>query len=90
MTVRPALSNSFSDQSRVWLNRLSREAGKPDCTLADIEDATLDGCVRNRVFDWIWPASWSGKSARPGRRFRAVIRNGAPNFRDFLPDLSRG
>jgi hypothetical protein len=37
--------------TRVWLRRLSREAGRP-ITLADVDYATLDDIAR-RGFDWI-------------------------------------
>lgn len=42
----------FEIDTRVWLGRLSREAGKP-VTLATVDDATLDDLAR-RGFDWIW------------------------------------
>jgi hypothetical protein len=42
----------FQINTRVWLQRLSREAGKP-ITLAEVDDATLDGFAEQR-FDWIW------------------------------------
>ena len=38
--------------TRVWLNRLSREAGTR-VTLADIDDATVDGFAE-QGFDWVW------------------------------------
>ena len=44
----------FQINTRVWLQRLSREAGR-QLTLADIDDAILDGFVENG-FDWIWLA----------------------------------
>jgi hypothetical protein len=41
----------FQINTRVWLQRLSHEAGKR-VTLADIDDATLDGFAE-QGFDWI-------------------------------------
>ena len=45
----------FQLNTRVWLQRLSREAGR-QLTLADIDDVILDGFVENG-FDWVWPLS---------------------------------
>ena len=42
----------FQINTRVWLQRLSREAGR-QVTLDDIDDAVLDGFVENG-FDWIY------------------------------------
>ena len=75
----------YEINTRVWLCRLSQEAGKP-VTLADIDDATLDDLAR-RGFDWIWLLSvW-----RTGTASRAVSR-GTPawqaEFRAALPDLT--
>ena len=41
----------FQINTRVWLQRLSREAGR-QVTLADIDEAILDGFVENG-FDWV-------------------------------------
>ncbi len=78
----PAL---YEINTRVWLRRLSQEAGKP-VTLADIDDATLDDLAR-WGFDWIWLLSvW-----QTGAASRAVSR-GTPawqaEFRAALPDLT--
>ena len=75
----------FQINTRVWLERLSREAGKP-ITLADIDDATFDGFAE-RGFDWIWLLSvW-----QTGAAGRAVSR-GNPQwraeFKTLLPDLT--
>jgi len=55
--------------TRVWLRRLSREAGSP-VTLASVDDAVLDDIAR-LGFDWIWLLSvW-----RTGAAGRAVSRD---------------
>ena len=71
--------------TRVWLERLSRAAGRR-VTLAEIDDGTIDGFAE-RGFDWIWLLSvW-----RTGAAGRAVSR-GNPEwraeFKTVLPDLS--
>ena len=75
----------FQINTRVWLQRLSRQAGKR-ITLADIDDATIDGFAE-RGFDWIWLLSvW-----QIGAAGRAVSR-GNPQWRSefqaVLPDLT--
>ena len=75
----------FQINTRVWLQRLSREAGRP-ITLADIDDRTIDGFAENG-FDWIWLLSvW-----QTGTAGRAVSR-GNPQwraeFQTVLPDLT--
>lgn len=82
MSRYPAL---LQINTRVWLNRLSHEAGKR-ITLADIDDATIDGFAEQR-FDWIWLLSvW-----QTGAAGRAVSR-GNPQwraeFKAILPDLT--
>src|SRR5437660_7492085 len=71
--------------TRVWLRRLSQEAGRP-VTLANVDDATLDDITR-RGFDWIWLLSvW-----RTGAASRAVSRGNPAwqaEFRSALPDLT--
>ena len=52
MGTMPRYPSLFQINTRVWLQRLSREAGKR-VTLADIDDATLDGFAE-QGFDWIW------------------------------------
>jgi hypothetical protein len=75
----------YEINTRVWLRRLSQEAGRP-VTLADIDDATLDDLAR-RGFDWIWLLSvW-----QTGAASRAVSRSNPAwqaEFRSVLPDLT--
>jgi glycosidase len=75
----------FQINTRVWLRHLSREAGKP-VTLADIDNATIDGFA-DHGFHWIWLLSvW-----QRGVAGRAVSR-GNPQwqaeFESVLPDLT--
>jgi len=71
--------------TRVWLRRLSREAGK-SITLANVDDTTLDD-IAQRGFDWIWLLSvWpTGAASR-------TVSRGNPawqaEFRSVLPDLT--
>jgi hypothetical protein len=75
----------YEVNTRVWLGRLSREAGKP-VTLADVDDATLDDLAR-RGADWIWLLSvW-----QTGAASRSVSRSNPAwqaEFREALPDLT--
>jgi glycosidase len=75
----------FQINSRVWLQRLSREAGRP-IALADIDEATLDGFAE-RGFDWIWLLSvWQiGAAGRAVSRANAQWR---AEFQAVLPDLT--
>ncbi len=78
----PAL---FQINTRVWLQRLSRGAGR-QLTLADIDDTTIEGFAE-KGFDWIWLLSvW-----QIGGAGRAVSR-GNPQwrteFKTVLPDLT--
>src|SRR5262245_66564801 len=62
----PRYPSLLEINTRVWLRRLSREAGKP-VTLANVDDAILDDIAR-RGFDWILLLSvW-----RTGAASRAV------------------
>ncbi len=75
----------FEINARVWLRRLSAAAGK-GITLADIDEATLDGFAK-QGFDWIWLLSvW-----QTGAAGQAVSR-GNPQWRTefetVLPDLA--
>jgi glycosidase len=84
MTIAPRYPSLLQINTRVWLRRLSRQQGKP-LTLADIDDATIDG-FSGQGFDWIWLMSvW-----RTGPAGRAVSR-GEPQwraeFKSVLPDL---
>jgi hypothetical protein len=82
MATMPRYPSLFQINTRVWLQRLSREAGKP-VTLADIDDATLDGFAE-QGFDWIWLLSiWQIGSA--GRAVSRSNPSGAPNFKLFCP-----
>ena len=80
----PRYPSLLEINTRVWLNRLSREAGRR-MTLADVDDATLDGFAR-RGFDWIWLLGvW-----QTGPKSRAVsLSNRAwrAEFTTVLPDL---
>src|SRR5271156_6664037 len=85
MATMPRYPSLFQINTRVWLERLSREAGKP-ITLADIEDTTIDGFAE-KGFDWIWLLSvW-----QTGAAGQAVSR-GHPQWRAefeaILPDLT--
>ena len=75
----------FQINTRVWLERLSREAHKP-ITLADIDDTTIDGFAE-KSFDWIWLLSvW-----QIGAAGRAVSRSNPQwraEFKAILPDLT--
>jgi glycosidase len=81
----PRYPSLFQINTRVWLQRLSREAGKR-VTLADIDDATLDGFAK-QGFDWIWLLSvW-----QTGAAGRAVSRSNPQwraEFPAVLPDLT--
>jgi hypothetical protein len=84
MAIKPRYPSLFQINARVWLERLSRDAGRK-ITLADIDDATLDGFAE-KGFDWIWLLSvW-----QIGAAGRAVSR-GNPQWRaefeTVLPDL---
>jgi Alpha amylase, catalytic domain len=75
----------FQINTRVWLERLSREAGRR-VTLSEIDDTTIDGFAE-QGFDWIWLLSvW-----QIGTAGRAVSR-GNPQwraeFQTVLPDLT--
>ena len=71
--------------TRVWLRRLSQEAGR-QVTLANVDDAILDDIAR-RGFDWIWLLSvW-----RTGAAGRVVSRSNPAwqaEFRSALADLT--
>jgi glycosidase len=81
----PRYPSLFQINTRVWLRRLSREAGKP-ITLADIDDTTIDGFAE-QGFDWIWLLSvW-----QTGAAGRAVSRGNLQwrtEFKTVLPDLT--
>ena len=84
MAAKLRYPSLFQINTRVWLERLSRDAGRK-ITLADIDDTTLDGFAE-KGFDWIWLLSvW-----QIGAAGRAVSR-GNPQWRaefeTVLPDL---
>ena len=85
MATMPRYPSLFQINTRVWLQRLSREAGKR-VTLADIDDATIDGFAE-KGFDWIWLLSvW-----QIGAAGRAVSRSNPQwraEFEAVLPDLT--
>jgi glycosidase len=85
MATLPRYPALFQINTRVWLERLSREAGK-HINLADIDDATIDGFAE-KGFDWIWLLSvW-----QTGAAGRAVSRNNPQwraEFEALLPDLT--
>ena len=85
MATIPRYPSLFHINTRVWLQRLSREAGKR-VTLADIDDTTLDGFAE-QGFDWIWLLSiWQIGSAG-----RAVSRSNPQwraEFQTVLSDLT--
>ncbi len=45
MTIAPRYPSLYQINTRVWLRRLSKERGRRT-TLADIDDATIDGFAR--------------------------------------------
>ena len=51
MATAPRYPSLFQINTRVWLERLSREAGRR-ITLADIDNGTIDGFAA-QGFDWI-------------------------------------
>ena len=85
MATTPRYPALFQINTRVWLNRLSRESGKR-ITLADIDNATIDGFAE-QGFDWIWLLSvW-----QTGAAGRAVSRSNPQwraEFMAILPDLT--
>ena len=85
MAASPRYPSLFQINTRVWLERLSREAGKR-VTLADIDDATIDRFAE-QGFDWIWLLSvW-----QIGTAGRAVSRSHPEwraEFQAALPDLT--
>ena len=85
MAPRPRYPSLFQINTRVWLQRLSREAGKP-VTLADIDDSTIDG-FPEQGFDWIWLLSvWQTGAA--GRAVSRGNRQWRAEFKAVLPDLT--
>src|SRR5262245_12222435 len=85
MAAAPRYPSLFQINSRVWLERLSRGAGRR-ITLADIDDTTIDRFAE-QGFDWIWLLSvW-----QTGAAGRAVSRGNLQwraEFVAILPDLT--
>jgi glycosidase len=75
----------FQINTRVWLQHLSRQAGRR-VTLADIDDAVLDGFAGNG-FDWLWLLSvWQTGAA--GRAVSRANPQWRAEFKTVLPDLT--
>jgi Alpha amylase, catalytic domain len=87
MAARPRYPSLYQINTRVWLKRLSREAGKP-VTLAEIDDAAIDRWAE-RGFDWIWLLSvW-----QTGAVGLAISRSDPElraSYAAALPDLVEG
>src|SRR5215469_1251263 len=85
MAAGPRYPSLFQINSRVWLERPSREAGRR-ITLADIDDRTIDRFAE-QGFDWVWLLSvW-----QTGAAGRAVSRSNPQwraEFAAILPDLT--
>jgi Alpha amylase, catalytic domain len=83
--MRPRYPSLFEINARVWLDRLSCEAGRR-LTLADVDDAVLDDLAQCG-FDWVWLLGvW-----QTGAAGRAVSRSNPawqPAFRAALADLT--
>ena len=75
----------FQINTRVWLQRLSREASRR-ITLADIDDTTIDGFAEKGL-DWIWLSSvW--QTAAAGRAVSRANPQWRAEFEAILPDLT--
>src|SRR5260370_35752165 len=86
IATMPRYPSLFQINTRVWLQLLSREAGKP-ITLANIDDATLDGFAK-QGFDWIWLLSvWQTGVA--GRAVSRANPQWRAELRAVLPDLTQ-
>ena len=85
MATTPRYPSLFQINTRVWLQGLSREAGKR-VTLAEISDETIDGWAA-AGFDWIWLLSvWQIGAA--GRRISRDNPQWRDEFKTVLPDLT--
>jgi hypothetical protein len=81
----PRYPSLYQINTRVWLQRLSREAGRR-ITLGDIDEAIVDDLAK-RGFDWIWLLSvWRTGAAGPAVS-RANLQWRA-EFKVVLPDLT--
>ena len=75
----------FQINTRVWLQHLSREAGKP-ITLSNIDDAAIDDFAE-KGFEWIWLLSvWQTGAA--GRAVSLDNSQWRAEFKAVLPDLT--
>ncbi len=85
MAASPHYPSLLQINTRVWFERLSREAGKP-VTLANIDEATIDRFAE-QGFDWIWLLSvWqTGAAGRAVARADPQLRAA---FARVLPDLT--
>ena len=84
MTIAPRYPSLYQLNTRVWLRRLSRERDKR-VTLAEIDDATIDGFAR-QGFDWIWLLSvW--RTGPAGRAISQTKSEWRAEFRAVLPDV---
>jgi glycosidase len=81
----PRYPSLFEINTRVWLDRLSAEAGRR-VTLANVGDATLDDLAR-RGFDWIWLLGVWQTSAASCAVSRSKLAWRA-EFQAALPDLT--
>jgi len=80
-TFYPSL---YQINTRVWLNRLSRQIGRP-ATLDDIPDAELDE-LASLGFDWIYCLSvW--QTGEAGRKVSRSNPQWRAEYRELLPDL---
>jgi glycosidase len=84
---RNQYSSLYQINTRVWLNQLSRQLGRP-ATLDDITDLELNHIV-DKGFDWVWLLSvWqTGLAAQQISRTNPEWRR---EFEETLPDLSEG
>jgi hypothetical protein len=84
MPASPHYPSLFQINTRVWLERLSRGAGR-QVSLADIDDATIEGFA-TQGFEWIWLLSvWqTGAASRDIARADPQLQ---AEFRAALPDL---
>jgi len=85
MTTAPRYPSLLQINTRVWLRRLSAEAGRP-VTLADIDETAMDGFAE-QGFDWIWLLSvWQASAA--GRAVSRADPRWRAEFNAVLPDLT--
>ena len=81
---KPKYPSLYQINTRVWLNRLSQQLGRP-ATLDDIPDTELDK-LAEMGFDWIWFLSvW--KTGKRGRTISLENPEWRHEFEETLPDL---